>query len=235
MLSLSSPAAAQSGLGDAAKGTGAGLGAIGVALGIDKLLAGSPRWVDVTSFDIAGMKLDMTPEQIRAAMVKNGFTPRKTDPVQAGYALSVRQEAAKRRQTSALGTDEEKVPMFTMAEGPQNEHIEVWYAATPDGARANQIKFQIPTSRMTSDAFLSSVQSRYGEATNPSRGSLLYCMKGERNCAYGNHTKPFLHATSSYTTQDIELRNGTEVSERRAAAFAAAVDAAAPANAKASF
>ena len=236
-LGLATPASAQDDFGEAAKTTGVGLSAIGAAIGLDKLLSTSPNWANVTGMDVAGVKLGMTPEQVRAALTAKGFTPRKTDPLQDGFALNVRQEAAKRRQTSVTNaTDNDRVPMFTMANGPQNEHIEVWYAATPTGAIANQIKYQVPSSRMTKQVFGQGVLAKYGKPTVSMNGIALYCTKGEPSCVeYKNKGKPYLRTSTGFDMMGLELTNGAEAVRQRSETFRAAVDAQAPADAKATF
>ncbi len=229
----SAPASAQSDLGDLATATGGALGVLGAAVGLDKLLATKLNYVDVTKFDVAGVKLEMTPDQVREALRAKGFTPRATDPTQQDWTARVSEAVANRRGgTRTAG----KTPNFTMASGSQGEHIEVWYAVTPTGPVAASVKYLMPTNRMTRAAFIQSIRSRYGRSTTSDPIRALYCGKADGKCvAWENPVDPRLAVELDYSNYEINLRQGSKFSSRLNADMTAAIEKAAPKDAKASF
>jgi hypothetical protein len=193
--------------------------------------------VAVGQLDIAGVKLGMTPEQVRPALVRAGFMPRASDPDQDSWEGRIAAEVAKRRPgTRSTAT---KVPMFTMARGPRGEHVEVWYYSSPSGAAASSIKFEIPADQMTAAAFYNGVLEKYGRPTvRPFGKDMLYCSAGEPagSCvSLGNKRKTYLHAESGYKNHSLYLAEGADAAEARKAAFWAEVERRAPKDARPSF
>ena len=179
----------------------------------------------------------MTPEQVRPALVRAGFTLRISDPDQDAWDARVAAEVAKRRPGTRSTAS--KVPMFTMARGPRGEHLEIWYYAGPSGATASSIKFQIPADQMTGAAFYQGVLEKYGRPTvRPFGKDMLYCSAGEpaASCVtLGNKRKTYLHAESGYKLHTLYLSEGADASEAHKAAFWAEVERRAPKDARASF
>lgn len=200
---------------------------------IDRLLTGGPRWAPVGTFDVAGVKLGMTPEETRAALKAGGFTPSATDPTQDSWASVISRRVAERIPGKV---DEARVPMFTRAGGPQGEQVEVWYTATPEGARATSIEYTMPTNRMERAAFLAGASAKYGRPTTQDPVHGLYCTKGESNCVtYGNRMLPHMLTESDYSVHSIKLMEGMRYGDELKSRTAAAVEVAAPKTAKASF
>ncbi|MEH3036158.1 MAG: hypothetical protein PGN23_06660 [Sphingomonas adhaesiva] len=199
---------------------------------MDKVLGG-PRWGSVADFDVAGVRLGMTPEEARAALRKGGLVPAAEDPQQDAFGAVVSRRAAER---GGAGADRGTVPMFTMARGVQGETVEVWYAAARDGARVTQVKYLMPTNRMEAAAFSRSVEAKYGRPTFRQGAQGFYCTKPERVCAgYASKVLPYLVADTGSVHHGLDLQMGEEYRAELKAETAAAVEAAAPKNAKASF
>ena len=199
----------------------------------NKLLSAGPRWAPVDTFDVAGVRLGMTPEQTRAALKATGFAPQATDPTQDSWGSMV-----SRRRAERIGgkVDETKIPMFTRAGGPQGEQVEVWYAATEDGARATSIEYTVPTKRMERATFASGVSAKYGRPTVQEAARSLYCTKGEGSCqTYQNKALPHLQTEIDYSVYAVKLTEGGAYDRDLRARMAAAIEAAAPRDAKASF
>lgn len=199
----------------------------------NRLLTSGPRWASVDTFDVAGVRLGMTPQQTRTALKDAGFTPRATDPTQDSWASMVSRRAAER-----IGgrVDETKVPMLTRASGPQGETVEIWYAATEEGARATSIEYMVPTKRMERATFAAGLSAKYGRPTVRDAARDLYCTKGEGSCvAYQNKALPYLLAESGYEVHSVRLAEGVGYAEEMKGRMAAAVEAEAPRKAKASF
>lgn len=200
---------------------------------VNKLLGDHPRSAAVSTFSVAGVTLGMSPAEARAALTKAGFTPRAEDPTQDAWSALVSRKAAER-----IGgrVDQAKVPMFTMAEGSQGERVEVWYSATEEGAKASGIQYSIPSNRMERDAFLSSATRKYGRPTFEYSLKRIYCTKGEQTCtSWQNKELPYMVVETGYSSYGIDLQMGGRYGDERKARMAAAVEAAAPKNAKASF
>ncbi len=200
---------------------------------VNRILTGGPHWASVDGFDVAGVKLGMTPEEARRALTSAGFVPPATDPTQDAWSAVVSRRVVERIGGKVNGA---KIPMFTRARGLQGETVEVWYAATKDGARVSSIDLRMPTRRMERAAFTASVMDKYGRPTVNESARVLYCTKGEDSClTYQNKLLPYLSVESSYALHSVKLAEGRRYGEDLKASTAAAVEAAAPKNAKASF
>jgi len=126
--------------------------------------------------------------------------------------------------------------MLTRASGPQGETVEVWYAATENGARATSIEYIVPTTRMERSTFAAGVSAKYGRPTMEEKSRGLYCTTGEGSClTYQNRVLPRLLVESSYALHSVKLTEGAGYRDELKARTAAAVEAAAPRNAMASF
>jgi len=196
-------------------------------------LIGGPRWGSVKTFDVAGVRLGMSPDEARAALRKAGFTPAIADPDQDAWSAVVSQRAADR-----IGgkVDQSKVPMFTRAKGLQGETVEAWYATTRDGAQVVEVKYQMPASRMDRTAFTRATVAKYSLPTFEEGSKGIYCTKPETVCAsYEKKALPYLLVEPGFASLEIELMVGQRYQEERKASLAAAVEAAAPRDAKASF
>ncbi|MBP2513820.1 hypothetical protein [Sphingomonas sp. PvP018] len=195
------------------------------------------RWAPIETFDVAGVRLGMTPQEARAALVSKGFTPRATDPSQPSWAALVSERVADRRGGRS---DASTVARFTMAEGPQGEHIEVWYAPTRAGARVANVTYTIPSNRMEAQAFLDSVTSKYGKPSFTERTKRFYCSRGRDSRAScwrlgDTANRPGLLASSEFAVRTIDLTEGSDTADARKQQLAGEVEAAAPKDAKASF
>ncbi|MBD8546025.1 hypothetical protein [Sphingomonas sp. CFBP 8760] len=199
---------------------------------LDSVLGG-PRWAPVSTLDVAGVTLGMTPDEARAALRKSGFAPNAKDPQQDGWSAIVSQRAAER---IGGNVDRSKVPMFTKVKGTQGETVEVWYAATREGPRASSIKYRMPTVRMERAAFLKGVADKYGNPTFQEGARGLWCTKPEKVCAsYASQQLPTLVIESSHAFHEVDLTTGQRYRDEQKALTAAAVEASAPKDAKASF
>lgn len=196
-------------------------------------LVGGPRWGAVKTFDVAGVRLGMTPEETRAALRKGGFVPASEDPNQDAWSAVVSQRVADRMGGKV---DTSKVPMFTRAKGPQGETVEAWYAATRDGAQVVEVKYLMPASRIERTAFTNATMAKYGKPTFEEGAKAIYCTKPEKVCAsYVNKVLPYLIVEPGFAIFEIDLEVGQQHQEALKADKVTAVEAAAPKNAKASF
>jgi hypothetical protein len=207
-----------------------------VPMALPALAAPKPA-AAVADLDIAGVKLGMTPEQVRPALVRAGFTPRASDPDQDSWEGRIATEVAKRRPgTRSMA---KKVPMFTMARGPRGEHLEIWYYSGPSGPTASSIKFEIPAHQMRAAAFYQGVLEKYGRLTvRPFDKDMLYCSANEpaASCVtLGNKRKAYLHAETGHAIHSLYLAEGADAAEAHKTAFWAEVERRAPKDARPSF
>jgi hypothetical protein len=195
------------------------------------------HWIKWEDLVVAGVKLDMSPEQARSALIAKGFTPKAEDPTQDSWSAKVNEGLVARGKGTG---DKSKVPLFTMASGSQGERIEVWYAATASGARVSSVKYQIPSNRMDNARFLASADARYGRATYQSAKTRVYCTKGSdsrSSCSASGMVmgRPGLIVDAAFSLNTLRLEEGDAPREVRKQRMAAEIEAKAPRNAAASF
>lgn len=204
---------------------------------LDRLIGGllkkGPVWSEVEEFDVAGVKLGMSPEEARAALEAKGFKPLGADKTQGSWAARLSDEVAKRRNVDTVNTT---VSMLTVARGDQGERIEVWYSATPEGAVASSVQFLIPTNRMEKGFFARSVEGKYGTVTYGEAKSGIFCSKGEEKCRpWEVQASPFLKVDSGYSFYEVYLAYGSDFKAGLKAQMVAQVESAAPKDAVATF
>lgn len=185
-------------------------------------------------FDITGVKLGMSPEEVeirlKAAVFKTARSEPALDP--DSWQTAIDREIAKRRPSHIFKVT--KIPTFSMAWGPRGERIEAWYARTPDGPRVSSVSMSIPTEQMTREMFVKGVLAKYGEPTSRDFGrKFLYCSAGEQVCRIEhNRRKAELTADTSYSFHKLTLSIGQEEKESLLARFSREVEALVPRDAK---
>jgi hypothetical protein len=184
--------------------------------------------------DIAGVRLGMTPKEVRTILVKSGFTVPSTDPPQDSWEAKLTAKLAFMGKGTA---SKSTVPMFTMGKGADGRRIEVWYNATPQGALAGSVKYQISPDRLAAELFRSRVITKYGTpAKDSGRNTMIWCSTGETNCVtLGNKEQSHLEASVDYKSHTIFLVEGRLASAVARAEFDAAIVERAPGNAISSF
>jgi len=195
--------------------------------------AGERSATSVETYDVAAVKLGMSPTEARVALKAKGFVLRPSDPQQDSWKALVSQEVAKRRGTDPI---RDEVTRFTMATGPQGEHVEVWYSPTPTGAVASSVKFTISSDKMTSESFIDAAVRKYGHPTVAMTKQLLYCARNELHCkTYEVKQLSYLEVRADPSTLTLSLSVGSQESAQRKGAMAKEIDTIAPKNAKAMF
>ena len=196
--------------------------------------AHAQRQVEVAEFDVAGVKLGMTHDQVVSALNEKGFSVSSTSE-QKDWEAQLADEMKKRGYE---GNSNGRVAGMTRAKGPQDESIDVWYAATPEGARVANINYHARPARITGDAFRSGLRSKYGEATTDHGARKIYCTTGEEKCLplFGSKELPHLKVQmDSALLYSIDLVEGREAGSRRRAQFASALEARAPKSSQTTF
>jgi hypothetical protein len=186
----------------------------------------------VERFDVARLKLGMSPSQVKSVLGSGGFTIEKgiwddQDSWQAQLSKAVE---ARRPGTPISRT---RVAARTTAVGRQGEKIEVLYFPTPGGAVVSQVTYTMPASRMTNEAFDAQVLSKYGKpgAVNP---IWYYCDHQGTYCGgWGGTWDRF--SDMSVFNNTIKLKYGGNFTSAMEKLFSEAVEAAAPRNGAATF
>lgn len=188
----------------------------------------------VAEFDVAGVKLGMTHDEVVTALEEKTFSIRSTSE-QKDWDARLSDEMERR---GYKGNSEGRIAGMTYARGPHDERVEVWYAATPQGARVASIRYSAEPDRITRDTFLAGLLSKYGEATTDNGARKIYCTIGEKKCTplFGSDQLPTLRVQmDSALLYSIDLSEGREAKSRRRAEFTTALESLAPKSSQTTF
>ena len=99
----------------------------------------------VAGFDIAGVRLGMTPQEAIDRAAKAGFkiSSSSTGPSFADNRL----EALRKRQPDFAGSKSAKVVREQFFKGPQGDYLSVEFASMPEGSRVEKIRYTFKPSR----------------------------------------------------------------------------------------
>lgn len=188
----------------------------------------------MATFDVVGVKLGMTPDQAIAALEEKGFSVLSTSE-QRDWEAQLADEMKKRGYEGKFGG---RVAAMTRASGPQDERIDVWYAATIEGARVASINYSAKPDRISGDAFRSGLRSKHGEATADYGARKIYCSQGEKTCTpiLGSGELPHMKVQMDrFVLYSIDLLEGKESRSRRQTQFTSALETRAPKSSRTTF
>lgn len=141
--------------------------------------------------DVAGIRLGMGPEDVKAALRTRGYAPTPdtmyTDRrpwTQAGYDYATRVEEARRQRLSDFKTPMKFANVVTAeAWNKADESVRVEYAVGRSGRRVSQVSYNIPEGRMAWAAMRDNIVEKYGRPTRLSENlnEIHYC--GDAQCA----------------------------------------------------
>lgn len=194
-------------------------------------------------YDISGIKLGMSFDQVAGAIKNSGFgmsDSHSNMTFTQDWSTLVDHEVAK-RQSRAPHADNPAV-LFLHLDGPRGQAIEVDFAASPQGQIVKRVRYSIPTSQITEDAFNKQAAEKWGASR---RSSPLYCFEREPECG-GGMSNYLPYVSSSANDMKIErandgptfhltLHEGQYLMGLREKQLASAVEAGAPRDAKAGF
>lgn len=190
-----------------------------------------PRLVDAAAFDVASVKLGMTPEEARQALVTHGYSV-GADSMAESWNARVASEAGKYANTPK---DNTRAVYATQAEGPESQKVEVLYEITASGSHARKITYSRPGSQ--GDIRSVAIQ-KYGQPTRVSMNAFRYCseIKDCPQYLYDNAPSPSMEVLYSYSGRSsVILSQGKNLDMRWQAAFSDAVRKLAPNYGKAAF
>lgn len=189
------------------------------------------RSQNVQDFDVAGVKLGMSPLEARTALVEHGFSV-SDDRMSLSWAGQIAAEAGKYVNTPKIETQS---VWLTSAKGPDYQSIEVTYEIRPAGSVVATVTYQRPAS--TGDIW-PTVRQRYGLPTWKSVVSAIYCadMTGcpERYFTEADFAYLLIYSSGSGRSS-VTLSQGRKANLSWKSDFYAAVRAIAPAYGKAGF
>jgi hypothetical protein len=134
------------------------------------------------SFDVAGVKLGMSPDEAKASLARASYKVTGISDVQS-FDQEVRSEAARRKGRSLPSARDVGVYRIA-ATGPHQEYMEVHFLQQPAGSRVSGVTVEIPTTAITSDAFWRQVTTKYGAPGARKQGvEMFWCsMEVGANC-----------------------------------------------------
>lgn len=190
-----------------------------------------PRLIDAATIDVASVKLGMTPEEARQALLAHGYSV-GADSMAESWNARVASEAGKYTNTPK---DNTRGVYATQAEGPEYQRVEVIYEITASGSRASKITYSRPGSQGDIKAL---AREKYGEPTRTNVNTFHYCseMKGCPQYLYSEAPLPSLEVYSSYSGRSsVILSQGSDADMRWQTAFSEAVRKLSPNYGKAAF
>jgi hypothetical protein len=195
-----------------------------VALAIPTAAVAKSPIYDVARFDVAGVRLGMTPAEVREALVAKGYSL-SDDHMYRSWEARVAEEAGKYANTPKIST---RAVGSTSAEGPEYQRVEVSYEVSPRGSLVSRVVYSRPGSQ---GDIRPMVIQKYGPASNVGVMSLGYLSSKDDQKPYfmGDSSLPSLYVYHSNTGRSsINLDYGQIARLRHEAEFAAAVKVIAP-------
>lgn len=186
------------------------------------------------TMDIAGVKLGMSPAEVRAALVRSGYAIARTDDTN-DFEQEVASNANVRLKGSGLLRVTPRGVSRIVAHGPGREYLTIDFAQWPAGSLVAAVSFTVPEERQSREAFRAQVIARHGKATlQPGGHEPKWCTAGDADCTI--MSSPSLpNLSASFLSQSLWLRYGEEIDRQRRQAVEAAVDAKAPPAARSAF
>jgi len=162
-------------------------------------------------FDVAGVRLDMTPDEVRQALLKAGYRldpPAKLEGFRGEVAARI---AEIRHQARTASFD---AIAGVEARGPSAEHVGVEFGQWPDGPHVVRIVFMGNAQTQPQDAFKAQVEDKFGKPTMHVIGVGRWCSAGEKQCGpIANPALPTLDA--DYQMRALTLSIGGDAAQQR--------------------
>jgi hypothetical protein len=124
--------------------------------------------IDIEALDVAGVKLGMTPAEARAALIAAAYSV-SDDQMGPSWMASVSEEAGKYANTPRYTTQS---VIYTRAEAPDFQKIEVSYQVGPEGSRVRKVEYSRPADR---GDIRPTAMEKYGDPTVYSINGFRYC------------------------------------------------------------
>lgn len=165
---------------------------------------------------VVGASIGMSPEQVSAAMTREGYARTGFSRDVAWDDLVARTIAQTRGVTLPRSGGMVVVREFYER---GEEQITVAYATMPTGQVASEIIYSVPTSAIDEGSFRAAVLARYGRPSIAGHWEIVYCSRGERACSFadifGRQLPNITAHTAFVTSRMITLREGAAASVPR--------------------
>lgn len=189
-----------------------------------------PIFGSLDKADIAGVRLGMSPDDVRKALQASGYV---IDASKPGYSFRqfVLQKAAKRNPAIQAPVKEQGLRELS-GKDSTGQRIDIRFTEMPAGPIVTHIYFTIDDSRTTRASFAQAVREKYGPYTDAQEGMLWYywCDAGTVNCAtrsIGGDFR-FLQFTAGPAVSSLELSDVNVTNPIQADLIAKEVDRIAP-------
>lgn len=182
----------------------------------------SPR--DIEQFDVAGVRLGMTPEDARAALRAAGFKIIYEGQDTMTYRASLDSALRKRNPMHQSATHEKRIRYLTVR-GLADEKVSVDFMDTELGNRVSEVSLNIDPASVNSAEITRRVMQQYGRPTvaSDSLGSAFWCSRNERRCDRGGYSRPMLEYSPDFTGHRLRLTNEQGMRATVSASIEAAV------------
>lgn len=196
-----------------------------VSLGLPQTaVAQSARAHDPREFDVAGVRIGMSPAEARNALVARGYTVGADNTDTMGYHYWLESALRERNSAHPYPQSVRRVRGFT-GSGPAGETIVVSFHDTPSGAQVREVSLGIDPRRTDTSGVRRDVMAKYGQPTvaRDSLASAWWCRSTEIRCDRVGYTDTVLEFSE---TGGVTIRLTDENRMRREtdAAIAAEVD-----------
>ena len=139
---------------------------------------------DVATFDVAGVKLGMNPDEVAEQLQQRGFDGKFDARRPNRFAQAAEAEAQRRRQAVPSGLAPEGAPGL-FATDAQGNRVLVEYIHTATGSEVASVTLQFNASTTDTSALPNDIANRYGFPSMIHRGSMImeWCSNDEGSCA----------------------------------------------------
>lgn len=188
----------------------------------------------VSQFDVAGVRLGMTPQQARAALQQSGYQVRDNDGLPSRTWEERIQAAALEKQGKSSYEVPKTATKNFVGTKERRQTIQVSLSAKPEGMRVTKVVYGTPGDEILKNDYDANVRQKYGPPTfdRSSQLTKIWCSAGESNCSLLTFLKrPHLKSTLLYnnSAHELELIGTDEAEEaRHKALFVAEVERRAP-------
>jgi len=187
------------------------------------------------TFDIAGVRLGMTPDAVRRALVAAGYRIDHTDATNSFQDNVVVEAAhAQGRMPATYGKSTSVGRIW--ANGPHGEALTVDFDQWPGGAFVGAVDLAIKPERQTLADLQAQIEGKYGMPSLKTDSlSFQWCTPGERGCDRISVPQLPTLQVGYATPYTVRLRENGQVASQLNAAFKASVEARAPKTERSAF
>lgn len=154
---------------------------------------------DPRNFDVAGIRLGMTPAEVRQALAASGYKVTNVGE-QNSFDTEVRKQVAFTSTFKWIN-----VPLFIKAEGRNQQTLSVDFVALPEGPKTSKIEYSMGSPDMSSEAFAGQISRKYGAASADDSGTLQVWCAGGEECFRRDHAYMLVDVDAkTITLEDVD-------------------------------